>query len=58
MTQVYPTKFGNKWTPMIRRALVVVDDCFVASLMKYRVAQKVSHYRESLLSRIKNRQPG
>jgi len=24
----------------------------------YRVAQKVSHYRESSLNRIKNRQPG
>jgi len=27
-------------------------------LVIYRVAQKVSHYRESSLNRIKNRQPG
>jgi len=42
---------GNTLSPLI----TVICTCFIDV---YRVAQKVSHYRESSLNRIKNRQPG
>jgi len=38
--------------------MIILDSNLLFGATIYRVAQKVSHYRQSPFSRIKNRKPG
>jgi len=43
---------------VLRPTAYITSACRGVCCIQYRVAQKVSHYRESSLNCIKNRQPG